>query len=95
MCCGESVRKAGNETLFKRLARENIKTFIDAGVKTILVSSPHCYHTFKNEYPEFKTNFEVMHITQYFIPTDQRGKIKITKEYKRKLPIMIHVFRTA
>ena len=33
MCCGESVRKAGNETLFKRLARENIKTFIESGVK--------------------------------------------------------------
>jgi Fe-S oxidoreductase len=85
MCCGESVRKAGNETLFKRLARENIKTFIDAGVKTILVSSPHCYHTFKNEYPEFKTNFEVMHITQYLFRLIKEGKIKITKEYKKKV----------
>ncbi|MBE3067056.1 MAG: (Fe-S)-binding protein, partial [Chloroflexi bacterium] len=28
-CCGESIRKTGNEALFKRLARENIKTFID------------------------------------------------------------------
>jgi Fe-S oxidoreductase len=56
MCCGESVRKAGNETLFKRLARENIKTFIENGVKKILVSSPHCYHAFKNEYSEFKVN---------------------------------------
>jgi Fe-S oxidoreductase len=61
MCCGESVRKAGNETLFKRLARENIKTFIENGVKKILVSSPHCYHAFKNEYSEFKVNFEVVH----------------------------------
>jgi len=51
-CCGESIRKAGNETLYKRLARENIKAFIDSGVHRILVSSPHCYHTFKNEYPE-------------------------------------------
>src|SRR3970282_1728927 len=52
MCCGESVRKAGNETLFKRLARENIKPFYENGVKKILVSSPHCYHAFKNEYAE-------------------------------------------
>src|SRR4030066_1214709 len=59
-CCGESVRKAGNEALFKRLARENIKTFIENGVKKILVSSPHCYHTFKNEYSDFKVNFEVI-----------------------------------
>ncbi|MBI4768637.1 MAG: (Fe-S)-binding protein, partial [Deltaproteobacteria bacterium] len=46
-CCGESIRKTGDEALFKRLARENIKTFIDHGVKKILISSPHCYHTFK------------------------------------------------
>ncbi|MGA3174227.1 MAG: (Fe-S)-binding protein [Syntrophorhabdales bacterium] len=31
-CCGESIRKTGNEDLFKRLAKENIKTFIDNGV---------------------------------------------------------------
>ncbi|WP_459903824.1 (Fe-S)-binding protein, partial [Desulfosarcina cetonica] len=32
-CCGESIRKTGSETVFKNLARENIKTFIDNGVK--------------------------------------------------------------
>ena len=37
-CCGESIRKTGDEGLFKRLARENIKTFIESGVKKILVS---------------------------------------------------------
>ncbi|MGB7725240.1 MAG: (Fe-S)-binding protein [Dehalococcoidales bacterium] len=85
MCCGESVRKAGNETLFKRLARENIKTFIENGVKKIVVSSPHCYHTFKNEYPEFKVNFEVLHITQYLGQLINEGKLKITKEYNHKV----------
>ena len=30
-CCGESIRKTGDEELFKRLAKENIKTFIDTG----------------------------------------------------------------
>jgi Fe-S oxidoreductase len=84
-CCGESIRKAGNETLFKRFARENIKTFIDNGVKKILVSSPHCYHTFKNEYPEFKVNFEVIHITQYLCQLINEGKVKLTKKYKKKV----------
>jgi len=85
LCCGESVRKAGNETLFKRLARENIKTFIDNGVKKIVVSSPHCYHTFKNEYPEFMVNFEVLHITQFISQLINEGKLKITGEYKQKV----------
>ena len=82
-CCGESIRKAGNEALFKKLARENIKTFIDHGVKKILVSSPHCYHTFKNEYPQFNVNFEVIHTSQYVNQLINEGKLEITKEYAK------------
>lgn len=84
-CCGESIRKTGNEALFKRLARENIKTFIENGVKKILVSSPHCYHTFKNEYPEFKVNFEVVHISQYLFELIHEGRLQIGKEYGKKV----------
>ena len=78
-CCGESIRKTGDEELFKRLAKENIKTFIDNGVKKILVSSPHCYHTFKNEYPEFMVNFEVVHITQYLFELMNEGRLEFTR----------------
>jgi Fe-S oxidoreductase len=84
-CCGESIRKTGDEALFKRLARENIKTFIDHGVKKILVSSPHCYHTFKNEYPDFRANFEVIHLTQLLFQLLQEGKIEFTKAYGKKV----------
>jgi len=84
-CCGESIRKTGDEDVFKRLAKENIKTFIDNGVKKILVSSPHCYHTFKNEYPEFMVNFEVVHISQYIFQLIHEGRLELTKEYGRKV----------
>ncbi len=84
-CCGESIRKTGDEELFKKLAKENIKTFIDNGVKKILVSSPHCYHTFKNEYPEFMVNFEVVHITQYLSELIDEGRLELNKEYGKKV----------
>jgi Fe-S oxidoreductase len=84
-CCGESIRKTGDEELFKRLARENIKTFIDHGVKKILVSSPHCYHTFKNEYPEFKVNFEVVHIAPYLLELIRAGRIELSREFRKKV----------
>ncbi len=87
-CCGESIRKTGNEQLFKRLARENIKTFVENGVKRILVSSPHCYHTFKNEYPEFSVNFQVIHISQYLFELVNKGRLQIRKEYGKK--VMYH-----
>ena len=84
-CCGESIRKTGDEDVFKRLAKENIKTFIDHGVKKILVSSPHCYHTFKNEYPEFMVNFEVVHISQYLFELIHEGRIELNKAYAKKV----------
>ena len=84
-CCGESIRKTGDEELFKRLARENIKTFIDNGVKKILVSSPHCYHTFKNEYPDFRVNFEVVHISQYLFELVSEGRLELPQAYGKKV----------
>ena len=84
-CCGESIRKTGDEELFRRLAKQNIKAFVDAGVKKILVSSPHCYHTFKNEYPEFMVNFEVVHLSQYLFELLQEGRIAVNNEYARKV----------
>ncbi len=84
-CCGESIRKAGDEELFKKLAKENIKTFIDNGVQKILVSSPHCFHTFKNEYSQFKVNFEVVHISQYLFELVNEGRPELKKEYGKKV----------
>lgn len=82
-CCGESIRKTGSEEVFKRLAKDNIKTFIDNGVKKVLVSSPHCYHTFKNEYPEFMVNFDVVHSSQFLIELIEAGKLQLNKDYGR------------
>jgi Fe-S oxidoreductase len=84
-CCGESIRKTGDEELFKRLAKENIKTFIDNGVKKILVSSPHCYHTFTNEYPEFRVNFEVVHISQYLFELLNEGRLQLKNDYGKRV----------
>lgn len=84
-CCGESIRKTGNERLFRQLARENIKTFVEYGVMKILVSSPHCYHTFKNEYPQFKVNFEVIHVSQYLLELLDEGRLRLGGEYRKRV----------
>jgi Fe-S oxidoreductase len=85
VCCGESVRKAGSEDVFQTLAQANIDAFSGHGVKTIVVSSPHCYHTFKNEYPEFGGNFEVVHSTQYIWRLIEEGKLTLTKELNKRV----------
>lgn len=84
-CCGESIRKTGDEGVFKQLARQNIKAFIDNGVKQILVSSPHCFHTFKNEYPEFMVHFDVVHMSQFVFALISEGRLELTKEYAKRV----------
>jgi len=84
-CCGESIRKTGSEEVFKNLAKENIKTFIDNGVKKVIVSPPHCYHTFKNEYPEFMVNVEVVHMSQYILELINEGRLELKGEFSKKV----------
>ncbi len=84
-CCGESIRKTGDEELFKKLARENIKAFIDNGVSKILVSSPHCYQAFKNDYAQFRVNFEVVHISQYLFELVSAGRLQFKKDFAKKV----------
>ncbi len=84
-CCGESVRKAGDEDLFQSLAQSNINAFKEHGVSRVVVSSPHCYHTFKNEYPELGGDFEVVHYTQYLAGLIKDGRLHLTKELNKKV----------
>ncbi len=60
-CCGESLRKIGDEEGFQRLAASNINLFKESGVKKIITTSPHCLYTFSREYPELGGDFEVIH----------------------------------
>lgn len=84
-CCGESIHKAGNNSLFEKLAKSNISVFLENGVRKIIVTSPHCYATLKDEYPEFGGNFEVIHFTQYLARLVEEGKLKFTKELNKRV----------
>jgi len=63
-CCGDPSRRLGNEYLFQLQAQRNIKRLQSYHVKKIVTACPHCYHTIKNEYPQFGGEFEVIHHTE-------------------------------
>jgi len=84
-CCGESARKAGEEELFQRLAQANLETFKRHSVTKVIVSSPHCYHTFKNEYPAIGGNFEVLHTTQLLVELIENKRLKLKKSFPKKV----------
>lgn len=64
-CCGDSLRRLGNEYVFDKMVKENIKLLNDMGVKKIIAQCPHCYNTLKNDYKQYGANFEVMHHAEF------------------------------
>ncbi|MDR3589974.1 MAG: heterodisulfide reductase-related iron-sulfur binding cluster, partial [Negativicutes bacterium] len=58
-CCGETIRRMGNEFEFQPLAEGNVELFKELGVKKIITLCPHCFNSLKNDYPDFGGEFEV------------------------------------
>ena len=84
-CCGESIRKAGHEDAFQSLSQKNIELFNRGEDKKVLVTSPHCYYTFKKEYGDFGGSIEVVHSTQFLAGLIKEGKLKFTRELNKKV----------
>jgi Fe-S oxidoreductase len=78
-CCGEPLRRMGNEYLGQMMITENISTFKKYGVKKIVTACPHCFNTLKNEYPDFDGKFEVVHHTELILDLIKKGKVKPSK----------------
>jgi Fe-S oxidoreductase len=78
-CTGDAARRAGNEFLFQMMAEANIEVFKTYKVKKILVTCPHCYHSFKKEYPQLGGVYEVWHHTEFLKKLLDEGKLKPSK----------------
>ncbi len=75
-CCGDPVRRIGNEFLFESLAKDNIGKFREYGVQKIVTACPHCFNTLSNEYPHFGGDFEVYHHSKYLAQLVAQGRLK-------------------
>jgi Fe-S oxidoreductase len=84
-CCGESMRKLGDEELFQKLAQSNIELFNGKGVQKIITTSPHCLWTFKNEYPELGGEWEVIHYTALLSQLQEEGRLSFAKDVEKKI----------
>jgi Fe-S oxidoreductase len=75
-CCGDPARRIGNEFLFEKLAKENVENLNRHNVKKVVTACPHCFNTFKNEYPQYGGLFEVFHHSEYLAKLVDEGKLK-------------------
>ncbi len=78
-CNGDPARRLGNEYLYQILAEQLIDTFKQKNVQKVITNCPHCFNTFKNEYPQFDGKFEVLHHTQFLEQAINDGKLEPKK----------------
>lgn len=79
LCCGDSVRRLGNEFLFEQMAKENVKMFTERGIKKVITECPHCYNTLKNDYRQYGIQLEVIHHTELISNLIKDGKLKLNE----------------
>jgi Fe-S oxidoreductase len=73
-CCGEPVRKLGNEYLYQMTAQENIALITGYNIKSIVTTCPHCFNTLARDYKDLGLDIPVEHHSTFInrLITDQR-----------------------
>lgn len=75
-CNGDPARRLGNEFLYATMAQSNAETFNELGVRRVITACPHCFNTFKNEYPDFGGRYEVTHHADFLQFLVAKGALK-------------------
>ncbi len=76
-CCGEPMRKMGNEYLYQSLAVENIEVIKSYGVKKIVSTCPHCFNTLEKDYRDLGLEVEVETYTVFLEKLLASGQLQI------------------
>ncbi len=79
-CCGDSVRRLGNEFVFDKMARENVAMFKEKGITKIVTQCPHCFSAVKNDYKQYGLDIEVIHHSQLIADLQKSGRLKMPKK---------------
>lgn len=79
-CCGEPMRKMGNEYLYQTLALENIELINGSGVKKVVTTCPHCFNTLEKDYRDLGLEPEVVNYTLFLKELLTSSRLKLAKE---------------
>ncbi len=79
-CCGEPMRKMGNEYLYQSLALENVELIKGYNVKKVVTTCPHCFSTLAKDYQDLGLEIEVESYTVFLEDLLKTGKLKVNAE---------------
>jgi Fe-S oxidoreductase/nitrate reductase gamma subunit len=76
-CCGEPMRKMGNEYLYQTVAMENVETLQKYGVSKVVTTCPHCFNTLAKDYLDLGLEIEVVPHVVYLEQLVKEGRLAI------------------
>jgi Fe-S oxidoreductase len=76
-CCGDIARVVGEVGLAQEKMENCIDLFDQIGIEDVVTSSPHCFHTFRNEY--LGRRFGVRHYSMVLKELIDGGKLTLQK----------------
>jgi Fe-S oxidoreductase len=79
-CCGDIARRVGEIGLAEEQKEKCESLFDKYGITDVVTSSPHCYHTLANDYPN--SSFRARHYTMVLKELLENGKLSIGKPLK-------------
>jgi Fe-S oxidoreductase len=82
-CCASEAHNMGEEGLFEMMIEDNTELLNSYAAKRLVTLSPHCYSTFKNQYPDLKA--EVIHYSHLLKELLEEKKIAFGKECSDKV----------
>jgi len=89
-CCGESVRRLGNEYLFDLMAKQSVEQFQSKGVTKVITQCPHCFNTLKNDFRQYGLELEVMHHSEFIKGLLDKGELSLGPQVKELGSVVLH-----
>ena len=84
-CCGSRAYTTGYQEDSQKAAERLMESWAKAGVKTVVTSCADGYWAFKRLYPQWGSQFEVLHTVEYLDRLIKGGALKPT----RKVPLTV------
>jgi len=82
-CCASEVHNLGEEGLFEMMVEDNTELLNSYEAARIVAISPHCYSTFKNQYPGLKA--KVIHYTHLLKEILEENRLELSGEFPQKI----------
>ena len=89
-CCGDSVRRLGNEYLFEQMALANVRLFREKGVTTIVTPCPHCFSTLRNDYRQYGLELKVLHHSELIAHLLAGGRLRLNRRVQGLGKMVMH-----